>query len=104
MPGVSATHVDKLRKASIRYMPSSMVNVPKVTVVNQGPQDPVAQWVVFGGCTDFEFSYEGPINGVMTDAVAKNAQKGITVQSLYDKMSATVAKTGYNQHPQLSCT
>lgn len=104
MPGVSSAHVGKLRQRKVRYIPSTMVKETRSPVGNKGPQDPVANWVVFGGCSDFEFSYEGPKNGVMTDGIMQTAKKGITVQDLYDKMAVYVAKQGYNQHPQLSCT
>jgi hypothetical protein len=102
-PLLGKSQIRKIREHSIRYIPPSMVKAAG-KVVDKGPQDPIPQWVVISGCTDFEFSYEGPTSGVMTAGVRKVAKKGMTVESLYTKMSKEVAKMDYPQHPQLSAT
>lgn len=108
MSSFSSLHVQKARDRRIRYIPTSLVKEyrgkgdDKKVTSNVGPQPSVDHWVVFGGCADFEYSYEGDNGGVMTDGIFRTGKKGITVQALYDGMSKIVKTGDWVQHPQLS--
>ena len=101
VPLVGKAHLRKLRAENIRYLPPSMVKAGRA-VTNQGPQDALARWVFTSGCTDFEFSYEGENNGVLTGALRKFYRSGISFAKLHSEINKEVE--GWPQHPQLVCT
>ena len=101
-PLLTAADLPAMRRSGVRGLPASSVKAGRRTVGNVGEQPPLDRWVFFSGCADFEVSYEGPKNGVMTGAFKKAYKPGISVASLYQEL--TKAVKGWNQHPQLVCS
>lgn len=105
VPTFDRRHLDALRRASARYVPPSEVTVPKRKVVNVGKQPVAPQWIVISGCADFEVSYEGKHNGVLTGALLESApthpRDRDTIAQVFGGARVIVAADNWPQHPQL---
>lgn len=104
-PTLGREHLAAIRKKRIRYLPPSLTrNVARVA--NVGKQPALPKWVHIAGCTDFEYSYEGPKNGVLTDALVTCYSKAVTIGEWFKHAAEWVAAGEYGrvQHPQLNCS
>jgi hypothetical protein len=99
-PLLTRQHLKAIRKENVRYLPPSLVKNSKEKKTNVGPQDPLDRWVISSGCTDFEFSYEGEDNGVLTGAINK-FWGNITFAKLHQLVTREVRD--WPQSPQLIC-
>lgn len=104
MPLLSASDSNAIKQQKIRQIPSSAIVSREGTVENKGKQGPISGVVLISGCTDFEYSYEGPKNGVLTGALLQTYEPGLTIRNWFLNALNIVEKSRYPQHPQLVCS
>lgn len=103
IPALGVKHTAIVHKNRMRYMPLGSTT-PYKRVTNATKEKPPRQVVIISGCTDFEFSYEGKRYGILTGALLQTYRRGMTIEQWYNSACKVVAKSGYNQHPQLICS
>jgi hypothetical protein len=106
IPVLSRRYAPSIRKQRMRYLPPSLAKHRKATVQCQGDQDALPNVVVFSGCTDFEYSYEGDHYGAWTGSLLKTYAPELTIGQWFNAARRAMLETEFGsiQHPQLICS
>lgn len=104
MPSFHPSHTDQLRRRGVRYIAPEFVHQPRRKVANVGPQAGLANWVIISGCADFEVSYEGRRNGVLSGAFKAAYSRTQSIYSIFTRAAKLVSGESWPQHPQITCS